>query len=270
MMDSNWGDHNCFSKFMLDWLIPTVVALGTQTQTLRPTGTSPDAVLVMPEATGELFTEFFMAQYRRRDTGNDPGDYPNDGLIIWHVDATLNDAGDNFRYNNSDTEHKLLRLMEADGLEEIENNAGADAGDFYLPPATFAPSTTPNSHDYAGQDAKVQIDQLTTPTPASMDARFSTTDRPTRPAIYALGSVTRGERYRIHWSAATDADGIAGYELQESDYREVLFSLSSDRAHSGNYSYHSGAGDNLNTSMTAGPLNLPAGVSASLSFWCNL
>ena len=47
------------------------------------------------------------------ETGNH-----SDGLLIWHVDATPNADGDDFLYNNSVTEHKLLRLMEANGLPE--------------------------------------------------------------------------------------------------------------------------------------------------------
>ncbi len=71
--------------------------------------------MVMPEALqGNQFGEFFMIQNRYR-TGNDTP-YPSNGLLIWHVDARLDPSGTNFLYNNSYTEHKLLRLMEADGL----------------------------------------------------------------------------------------------------------------------------------------------------------
>ena len=51
MMDSNWGDHNSFSKWIFDWITPTVVATGSQTLTLNPSGTSQDAVVIMPGAT---------------------------------------------------------------------------------------------------------------------------------------------------------------------------------------------------------------------------
>lgn len=36
MMDANKGDHNCFSKWMLGWLTPTVVANGSKALTLKP------------------------------------------------------------------------------------------------------------------------------------------------------------------------------------------------------------------------------------------
>ncbi|MFZ1643664.1 MAG: M6 family metalloprotease domain-containing protein [Candidatus Contendobacter sp.] len=173
MMDSVSGDHNSFSKFMLDWFDPTVVASGTQTKTLNPSGASGDAVLIMPNATAATpFAEFFMAQYRKRGVGNDPNNYLTNGLVIWHVDAHLDASGTNFQYNNSFTAHKLLRLMEADGLEEIEQNMWANAGDFYLPPQTFGPGTTPNSNNYLGQDTQVIVDSLTIPA-ATLSARFA-------------------------------------------------------------------------------------------------
>ncbi|MRR39007.1 hypothetical protein EG829_31040, partial [bacterium] len=163
MMDHTWGDHNAFSKWVLDWLSPTVVASGSQTITLNPSATSPEAVLIMPAITsGDLFDEYFMVQNRRR-TGNDSG-IPTDGLLIWHVDATLNAYGTNYIYNNSDSSHKLLRLMEADGLEEIEKNLSynsADAGDFYVTGKTFGTGTLPSSKTYGGLTTGVTVANIT-------------------------------------------------------------------------------------------------------------
>ena len=115
------GDHNCFSKFMLDWITPTVVSAGSQTVSLRASGLYPDALLFMPGAVpGRIFDEFFMVQNRNR-SGNDTNLFTgSDGLILWHVDSRLDSWNYDFLYDNSYTEHKLLRLMEADGLEEIE------------------------------------------------------------------------------------------------------------------------------------------------------
>ena len=156
MMDGNWGDHNCFSKWVLDWIAPTIVSGGSRTVALNPSATAGEAVLVMPGiAADERFAEFFMVQNRSR-TGNDQA-VPTDGLLIWHVDATLNTSGTDFLYNNSYTARKLLRLMEADGLEEIEQNRQANAGDFYLPGALFGNATNPSSVDYSGQPTKVEV-----------------------------------------------------------------------------------------------------------------
>ena len=167
MMDDTWGDHNCFSKWLLGWITPTVVARGGKTLDLPPSGSSPSAVLVMPGiSTDNVFGEYFLVQNRYR-VGNDnmaglgaEEEFPGDGLLIWHVDARLDGSGYNFLYNNSYTSHKLLRLMEADGLEQIEQELGADAGDYYTPGTSFGDGSFPSSKDYAGQTTGVEVSSI--------------------------------------------------------------------------------------------------------------
>ena len=90
-------------------------------------------------------------------------DLPGDGLLIWHVDARLNADGSDYLYDNSYTSHKLLRLMEADGLNEIEKNLTADAADYYTPGKAFGPATRPNSSAYDGSATGVSVGGLATP-----------------------------------------------------------------------------------------------------------
>jgi len=158
MMDANWGDHNCFSKFVLDWLTPAVISCkGTVPSiSLRSSASYGDALLIMPDASGSAFEEFFMVQNRYKER-NDTS-YPTNGLLIWHVDATLSASGWNYLYNNSYTDHKLLRLMEADGLEEIETyNRSADTDDYYKQGASFKNNTRPNSRSYNGHPTGIRI-----------------------------------------------------------------------------------------------------------------
>ncbi|WP_135550710.1 M6 family metalloprotease domain-containing protein [Paenibacillus cymbidii] len=159
IMDGNWGDHNAFSKFLLGWLTPRVVAkTGKKTIELKPSGTDGDAVLIMPGATGSEFGEFYMAQYRKNETGNDYN-YPTNGMVIWHIDSRLNTAGNDFMFNNGSSAHKLISLVEADGLGQIGKDKGkrADAGDFYTTGKQFGPSTKPNSNTYAGTKTYVSV-----------------------------------------------------------------------------------------------------------------
>lgn len=166
IMDWNIGDHNCFSKWLLDWVDPVVISTtGTQSVTLRSAADFADAVLVMPGFDpANPFSEFFMVQ-NRRQTGNDL-ELPNSGIIIWHVDATLQSPPDPtdswapFAFNNSTTPHKLLRLMEADGCEDIERFGVADAGDFYEMGDTFGTDTTPNSNDYEDSATGIVVDNI--------------------------------------------------------------------------------------------------------------
>ena len=175
VMDGNWGDHNSFSKWLLEWITPAVVAAGSQTLTLDPSGTSQDAVLIMPGATStDAFREFFIAQNRYR-VGNDPN-YPTDGMLIWHVDARLNAAGYGYAYNNSYTAHKLLKLMQADGLDRIENeSATADAAMYYNPGKSLGPLTAPSSWTYQGVDTGANVTGISQSWP-QMTATFSIDD----------------------------------------------------------------------------------------------
>lgn len=59
MMDGNKGDHNCFSKFMLDWIEPTVVTTNLYAYPQRASAWFNDAVLMMRGITNgsQAFTE---------------------------------------------------------------------------------------------------------------------------------------------------------------------------------------------------------------------
>lgn len=158
MMDSGWGDHNAFSKFLLGWVDPLVVNEGLQSILLNPSSESRDAVILMHgDPVDDPFCEYFIAQVRKRE-GND-ADYPSNGLLIWHIDARTDGDG-RFLFDNSYTEHKLIRLMEADGLEEIEQFFGAGAGDFWVPGDVFSTVTTPSSLRYDGSPTNLSVDHI--------------------------------------------------------------------------------------------------------------
>ena len=71
MMDHNFGDHNCFSKFLLGWIDPRVENEGTSDVVLAPSDAEPDAALLMHgDPQPDPFGEYFMVQHRRR-LGND-------------------------------------------------------------------------------------------------------------------------------------------------------------------------------------------------------
>ncbi len=159
MMDATRGDHNCFSKWVLDWITPQVLTQGAQQFTLNSAASTGDAVVIMPDITGDTpFDEFFMVQNRYREL-NDIG-YPEDGLLIWHVNAELYGDGYDYVYDNSYTDFKLLRLMEADGLEQIELDQWADAGDYYTEGNVFSPLSTPNSNNYADELTRIWVTSI--------------------------------------------------------------------------------------------------------------
>ena len=159
MMDNNWGDHNVFSKWLLDWLTPQVMSDAYGPVALAASATAPAALVVMPGlGSGDAFQEYFIVENKARVANNI--DMPGDGLVIWHVDARLDPSTryQDYLSNNSDTPHKLLRLMEADGLEEIGAGGWADAGDFYTTGDTLGPATRPSGYAYGKAKAVVVRD----------------------------------------------------------------------------------------------------------------
>jgi M6 family metalloprotease-like protein len=212
IMDGS-GDHNCFSKFMLDWITPTVVSSGARTVTMRASGLYPDAVLFMPGASGGIFGEYFMVQNRNR-VGNDTGLFTgSDGLVVWHVDARLDTWNYDYQYDNSYTEHKLLRLMEADGLEEIETwSSSADAGDYYKAGLMFGPATSPNSARYGGTPTAMTLTSITgTTTPMTATITFGDSPPTVAIANLAPGQTVYGT-VGVEVTAADD-NAVARVEL---------------------------------------------------------
>jgi M6 family metalloprotease-like protein len=220
MMDANQGDHNCFSKFLLDWIDPVVYGSGTRTEPLDASGNTRDAVVFMTSPPTDQFGEFFMVQNRHR-VENDTG-FPSDGLLVWHVDARLNVSGTNFVYNNSYTDHKLLRLMEADGLEEIEAGLAADAGDYYNAGEGISPVTSPSTYRYDGTASLMSLRDISadgpsmtvevyeygaTPTLTIDDVSVTEGDGGTQTATFTVTlSPTSGEQVTVDWATA---DGTA-------------------------------------------------------------
>jgi M6 family metalloprotease-like protein len=165
MMDSSNYDHNCFSKFVLDWLTPEVFNSGIRAYTLRASGAYTEALLFFPGAQqGVIFDEYFMVQNRyaaKNDSRLTSINSGNVGLAVWHVDARLNGSGTNFLYDNSYTDHKLLMLLQADGLDEIENGIrGFNSADFYRPGNELGPSTHPDTSRYDGMPTGMGITDI--------------------------------------------------------------------------------------------------------------
>lgn len=193
MMDANWVDHNVFSKYLLDWTTPVVVGNNPSdiTSTLYPSGDTQGvkSVLIMPGAALNSFSEFFMVENRAAGHGNDPDYWSKNGLTIWHVDSTLDTSTRNFKYDNSYTTHKLLRLMEADGNEDIGQNLGWDENDIYGTGEFFGPKTSPSSYRYAGTDTKVRTQDIETGLLSdTVSARWMIGDFP--PVITAISPAT--------------------------------------------------------------------------------
>jgi M6 family metalloprotease-like protein len=164
MMDRNAFDHNGFSKWLLGWTQPKIVGGAGGTYSQPPNSTSDQAgIVVWPNAQADVnvpFGEFFYVE-NREPVGNDkymdtnPGDGMG-GVVVWHVDGTLDSLGA-FAFNNSDTVHRLVKLVEAPGAYGIDQGYFYSWESFFYPGGHFGPSTTPSSARYSGTSSGVDV-----------------------------------------------------------------------------------------------------------------
>jgi len=146
MMDDTVGDHSPISKLLLGWIVPYVV---TQSMTvdLSPYVEAGATLLVIDQWRGTLFDEYLLVSYY-----TPAGLFEHDvlslfsvsGILIYHVDARIGDGYDEnsfywtiFNYNNTDTDHKFVKIIEADGdglidsLSVVEDQDLFQAGDVF-------------------------------------------------------------------------------------------------------------------------------------------
>lgn len=168
MMDGSKGNHNAFSRWVLDWISPAIVGSGVPLPRTLNAGGDPalagnKAILVFPGAAMHPFGQFFMIENRFRvANGNDGGQslMPGDGLLIWHLDTTLAPGGLDFLHDNSDGARKFLRLAQADGLGQIEAGGNADAADYFNSTKAFTPASKPGSNSYEGSVTNVSVSNI--------------------------------------------------------------------------------------------------------------
>lgn len=103
--------------------------------------------------------EYFLIENRQK-TGYDRH-LPSGGLLVWHVDDAIP--------GNTNEVHPRVALVQADGRRDLENGSNrGDAGDPFPGSShvtAFAPTTTPGSNSYSGQDTCVQVENIGVPGP---------------------------------------------------------------------------------------------------------
>jgi M6 family metalloprotease-like protein len=170
MMDGNWGNHNAFSRWLLDWIEPKVVGAGSASEEVLVASAGPaegtKAIAVFPGLSSTSTapgTDMFIVEYRQR-VGND-GPPPNerplpaDGVLVWRVDGTPSSDGTEFKYNNSDATKKLIRLLRSGKNEDFPAQGIATASDFFVDGQELGPLTKPSTHPTNVVVTGIQIDE---------------------------------------------------------------------------------------------------------------
>lgn len=167
MMHANKGNQNAFSRWLLDWIKPVVIGSGglsVRTLVASSSGQVGDkAIAIFPGLADGIAPgqEMFIVENRKR-MGNDMR-LPSDGLVIWHVDASVATTGNKFAFDNSYTDRKLIRLMRADNPNDFGDRDSANAGTYFTTGRVLTPTSSPSSRDYTGHDTKISIDQISAP-----------------------------------------------------------------------------------------------------------
>ena len=186
MMDAGRGNQNAFSRWLLDWIQPDIVGVGSPTaHQLVASGSANNthkAIAIFPQLrnTNAPGQELFIVENRFR-TGNDSGvpKLPNDGLLVWHIAADPNAENNNFLYDNSYTDRKLIRLVRADSAVDFPAGGSAGPGTYFYPPHDFTPDSTPNTNGYGGDRTNVVLSNISVPGETmTVNIGFSTASSP--------------------------------------------------------------------------------------------
>jgi immune inhibitor A len=142
---------SCWCKTKAGWVDATVVWNCTTRVDIPPHAVNGVAYkLPIGSASSE---EYFLVTNRQR-TGFDTG-LPGEGLIIEHVDEAKN--------NNTDEDHYLVDIEQADGRRDLNLNANRGDATDPFPTSTnrsFTASSSPNSNAYSGTPSKVSVTNI--------------------------------------------------------------------------------------------------------------
>ncbi len=173
MMDNTAGDHNPFSKILLDWVTP-MVATESMTIEIEPFMSSGDVIMVKKHWTYTIFTEYFLVSYYTPfDLNDDDPDslFTVPGVVIYHISARIDNGYDNdsayysiFNNNNSDTINKLIKFIEADMGGEIDEYGYVENTDLFMQGDVFNLTVYPNYlwYDNTALGFTIGVQSLTT------------------------------------------------------------------------------------------------------------
>ena len=149
MMENNIGDHSSLSKILLGWVTPTVVT-NSASITIDSLVNHEDVILVTNAYHDSVFDEYLLIDvYDPIDLNTKQYDaygynckstLTKKGVRIYHIDTKLGSGSiyglyyyyTLFAKNNTSTSTKLIKLIEADGGNEIETQLVASNSDLFM------------------------------------------------------------------------------------------------------------------------------------------
>ncbi len=175
---------DAFSKVYQGWITPTLHSLplsSPATENLAQVETNASVLQVRDNPNDVDWNfgrqsgngEYFLIE-NRQQTGYDAS-LPGCGILLWHIDESVTYSNS----ANADENHPLVKLMEADGKDDLKkaNNRG-DAGDPFPGSSNntlFSDTTNPSSKLYNGDNSLVKVEILTSGCSSTMQVRISST-----------------------------------------------------------------------------------------------
>ncbi len=180
---AQYGDSpalpDAWLKWYQGWITPASAEAGQHSYTLGQASGSADALLLGNNPAGvdwDFYKQAGSGEYwlveNRQLSGYDAG-LPGCGILIWHIDETRSCEND----ANADRERPLVSLVQADGQNDLYNNANrGDSGDPFPGNArnlAFSPLTAPRSAYYSGLSSSMYLTLQTSSCAASMTVRVN-------------------------------------------------------------------------------------------------
>lgn len=153
---------SAWCKMQLGWVNPVIVG-SPETLRIEPVIKEPVVYKIWEDGYG--LSRFFLLENRQKELGFDSL-LPGSGLLIYHVDENRRFGKYLFGWGalNSDFEHKLVDLEEADHKRDLDYSISmGDAGDPFPGSSgnqRFNDNTNPSSRDYSGNATGVAIEDI--------------------------------------------------------------------------------------------------------------
>ena len=160
MMDSNTGDHGPFSKILLGWITPLVIEEPMTVDLLSYEDTG-EVLLLTSHWNDTIFDEYLLIMFYtptglyEQDTYNY---FSSSGVLIYHVSAAIDNGYDVnsayysiFNNNNTDSENKLIDIIEADMNNYIDLRNQLQYSDLFLPGYALGGNVYGNYKWYTGE-----------------------------------------------------------------------------------------------------------------------
>ena len=151
MMDYNFGDHGPYSKIILDWVNPVMIEHDGIYELPSFTTSGTTFLISANNRVASVFDEYYLIDFyafnglnglQGKDFFQTSQNYA--GVRVSHINSVLQQESGSYPttlYNNTDTKHKLIRMLEADydGVFDLNlsDNEGATISDFYQKGQTF-------------------------------------------------------------------------------------------------------------------------------------